>query len=359
MPLTDLERFRATVAHEKHGGILFGLNMIPDLDRRFRERHGLRPGESIAERFGLFAPGWVGMRPPSQPAPDPHFERYFQDMEMPAGAFINYLGVLETPGGTYHFTSYTSPLRNAASLRDLESFPYPSSEGCSEEGMAEHVDSLHSKGQVVCGWVGHMYEDAWQVRGYEPFLMDMALQPEWAEYILDRFMERNLIAAKAAARAGVDMLRCGDDVANQRSMMFSLEHWRHFMKPRWARVWQAAREIKPDIQIFYHSDGNIAPIIAELIEIGVTILDPVQPECLDPVEVKRLYGKSLTLHGSIGTQSTMPFGTPAEVRRVVRERVETLGYDGALILGPTHVLEPEVPLDNIDAYIQAAADYGR
>ena len=127
------------------------------------------------------------------------------------------------------------------------------------------------------------------------------------------------------------------------------------MLSRWEQVFSAARAIKPDIHIHYHSDGNITAIISELKEAGVTILNPVQPECLDPAEVRRNY-PDLNLHGTVGTQSTMPWGTPEEVRRVVKERIVTCGANGRLILGPTHVLEPEVPIENIEAYVEAARE---
>ena len=224
--------------------------------------------------------------------------------------------------------------------------------------MAAQVRAAHALGKVASCWVGHMYEDAWQIRGYEEFLMDMILRPEWCELILDRITEKNLAVACAAARAGVDIIATGDDVANQQTMMFGLDMWRKFMKTRWAAVYAAARAIKPDVQIWYHSDGNIERIIPELIEIGVTILNPVQPECLDPVMVKQKYGAQLVIDGSVGTQRTMPFGSPDDVRAVIRERVQTLGDDGALVLSPTHILEPEVPLDNIYAFFDAVKEYG-
>ena len=135
--------------------------------------------------------------------------------------------------------------------------------------------------------------------------------------------------ATAAARAGVDYLTTGDDVANQQAMMFSVPTWRKLIKSRWAAVYAAARAIKPDIQIWYHSDGNIESIVPELIEIGVTILNPVQPECLDLVKLKKLYGRQVVFDGAIGTQTTMPFGTVEDVRRTVREAKKNLGGDGA------------------------------
>jgi uroporphyrinogen decarboxylase len=130
------------------------------------------------------------------------------------------------------------------------------------------------------------------------------------------------------------------------------------MKRRWAEVWSAARAVKPDIEIFYHSDGNIMDIIPELIEIGVTILNPIQPECVDPKMIKRQFGDRIVLNGTIGTQTTMPFGTADDVRRTVQQRVEALADDGALMLAPTHVLEPEVPIANVEAFFDACRDYG-
>jgi uroporphyrinogen decarboxylase len=125
-----------------------------------------------------------------------------------------------------------------------------------------------------------------------------------------------------------------------------------------ARIIAEARAIKPGLPVFYHSDGNPEAIIPDLIEIGVTILNPVQPECIDPAQIKKKYGEQLALWGCIGTQTTMPFGTPDDVRREVRQRIETAGYDGGLVLGPTHSLEPDVPWENIVALYEAIEEYG-
>ena len=204
-----------------------------------------------------------------------------------------------------------------------------------------------------------MYEDAWQIRDNEKFLMDFVLHEDFVDSILDRLMRRNLNRAVDYARAGVDLLTSGDDVANQNAMMFSPEIWRKHIKSRWAKVYAAARAVKPDIQIQYHSDGNIWEIIPELLEIGVTILNPVQPECIDPMAVRKRFGKRLVLDGTIGTQTTFPFGTPETMTAMVREMIETVGKDGGLILAPTHVLEPDVPIENIQAFFDACQAYGR
>ncbi len=350
---TQLDLFRATMAHQPHDEFLYYAHYTPDLLERMKAHLGAADEREISEKLGMYQPVGVGLTPPSgYKAPD--FSRYFEGFDRPANAFINGLGVLEIPGSSYHFTHYVSPLRNASSIDEIRDFPYPTSSGWVDQGMAQAVKSAHEQGLVTMSWVGHMYEDSWQIRGYEEFLMDMIAAPEIPEYILDRVYERNLANAIAAARAGVDILQTGDDVASQRALMFQKDQWVRFMKSRWSRVYAAARAIKPDIQIWYHSDGNIEEIIPDLIEIGVTILNPVQPECVDPVKLKREYGKHLVFDGVVGTQTTMPFGTPDDVREAVRMWKRELGGDGALILAPTHVLEPEVPIENIMAFVETA-----
>ena len=349
--MNQLQIFEKTIAHEQHDQYLFYANFTPDLEKRIRSQLQIDESIELRKYFGMYAPVEVNLKPPENLKPK-DFSRYFDDIEIPENAFISGLGVLEVPGSSYHFTSYISPLRNANTLKEVESFPYPNVAGYTSEHMKETVDKAHKDNCVAVCSIVHMYEESWQIRGYEQFLMDMIENPEICEYILDKIADRNLKKALAGAKAGVDILICGDDVANQRDLMFSPELWRKFMKPRWAKVYQAAREIKPDIQIWYHSDGNIESIIPELIEIGVTILNPVQPECMDPIAIKEQYGKQIVLDGTIGTQTTMPFGSVDEVRQVIKVRKEKLGYDGALILSPTHILEPEVPVDNVFAFIE-------
>jgi uroporphyrinogen decarboxylase len=288
----QLEAFQAAMAHEKHDQTLFYAGFTPDLEKRVRKQLEIADQVSLDEYFGMYTPVDVSMKPPANWKPA-DFQSYFTGMSIPKEAWISSNGVLEIPGSMYHFTRYVSPLRDATTLNEIEDFPYPNVEGYSDGHMKEAVDRAHRNNLVAFGSIVHMYEEAWQIRGYTEFLMDMIENPEICEYILDKITARNMTKAVAAARAGVDYLFTGDDVANQRDLMFSADMWRRFIKPRWAKVYQAARAIKPDIQVWYHSDGNIEQIIPELIEIGVTILNPVQPECMDPVSLKKKYGKFL------------------------------------------------------------------
>ncbi len=353
--MNERDRFWATCRHERPDRLLYQAKVTPDLERRLADHLGT---DDFAGHFGMFDPVEIEPRPPADHAP-PDFSAYYEGADLPEGTTIDVDGPAMVPSGFYHFWGYVSPLRNATSLEELEAYPLDEHRTYETDQMADEVARAHAAGRATVGQVVHMYETAWQIRGYEEFLIDLLTQPEWADCLLDKLERRCKFRAEAFARAGVDFILCGDDVANQKSLMFAREVWQVFLKTRWAEVWAAARSIKPDIQIFYHSDGNIMEIIPELLDIGVTILNPVQPECLDPVEVKRRFGRDAVLHGTIGTQTTMPFGTVDDVRRTVRERVDTLADDGALILAPTHVLEPEVPIANVEAFFEACREYGR
>jgi uroporphyrinogen decarboxylase len=117
--------------------------------------------------------------------------------------------------------------------------------------------------------------------------------------------------------------------------------------------------VKPDVKIAYHSDGNIEALIPEYIEAGVDILNAVQPKSMDTAHLKRRFGDRLSFWGTVDIQEVMPFGTPSQVEEEVRLRMRTAGPGGGLIVGPSHNFQPDVPLDNILAFYDAAKKYGK
>ncbi len=349
MSMTKRERFLAFANFEPVDRVPRKAGYIYELQEKMTAYLGKNP----LEYFDMDAGVSSSMRPPEgYVAPD--YSVYHQDMVGEEGFSIDDNGCGHLNHGFHHFTEYISPLRNATSFSELEQYPYVDMSDWLSDKMEAAVAEAHAADDYANIFAGHMYESAWQVRGYEEFLMDLLTQRDWAEYILDRFCDNNLVVAKAAAKAGVDCLMIGDDVANQNAMMFQPDLWRAVMKPRWGKVIAAAREIKPDIHVWYHSDGNIWDILDDLVEIGITILNPVQPECVDPVAVRKRMGKRLAFDGCIGTQTTFPFGTTEDMRKTVLELAEALdARNGGLMLSPTHVLEPEVPLENICTFFEA------
>ena len=323
----------------------------PGVQRLFQEHTG---HTNAAEYFGFEVSG-VGFRGPERPT---DFSRYFPQ-GLPEGTWISEYGTAHVPGGFHHFVKFEYPLPKVTDSKQLEEFPWPDYTPVRRhEHLAADVKRLHEQERFVEGGVGHIWENAWQIVRMENLMMWMIDRPELAACVFDRITEDRLFMARRLAEAGCDSIMTGDDVAMQHKPMFSPQMWREWLKPRWAKVFQAAKEINPDILVFYHSDGNVEPYIEDLIEIGLDILNPVQPECMDPAEIKAKYGDRLAFWGCIGTQTTMPFGTPDDVRRAVKWTIETVGRGGGLLVAPTHVLEPDVPWENVVALFEAVEEYG-
>jgi uroporphyrinogen-III decarboxylase len=205
---------------------------------------------------------------------------------------------------------------------------------------------------IVGVTVTTVLETAIALRGAEQLMMDLAADPELADTILDIPFKYHLTAAKKLVEKGVDMIWTGDDVGAQGSMIISPAMWRRAFKPRMAEFFSALKRINPNVKIAYHSDGLIYPIIPDLIEIGLDVLNPVQPASMDPVRLKREYGDKLCFWGSIDEQHTLPFGTPADVRKEVLTRLDTIGKGGGLILGPTHFVQLDTPMENFRTMIE-------
>ena len=334
---------------------MYKAGFTPDLKRRVQEYVG--EGKDIDEHFGFMRMTEMGLnRPEDIPAPD--YSPYWRDEDLPEGTTISGMGVAEVPSGFYHFTGYISPLRNATSLSEIENYPLDDMSDWDSSFMPDVVAEAHAEGKVASGYVGHMYETAWQIRGYEQFLMDMIERPAWAECLLERIAEQNMAKARACARAGVDMIRFGDDVANQNAMMFSPKMWYEMHHKRWAKIWAEIKSISPKTRIWYHSDGNVEVIVDQMMDSGLDILNPLQPECLDIDAIYERFGDRLTFDGCMGTQSTMPWGSADDVKARVKELIDKYGQNGGLIISPTHVLEPEVPIENIQALADACRQYG-
>jgi len=198
-----------------------------------------------------------------------------------------------------------------------------------------------------------VWESAWYMRSMEELMLEMMTNDEKAVMLLDKVTNISCARARMYAEAGVDILHLGDDIGRQDGPLISVGLWEEWLKQRLKKVIDTARDVNPEILVFYHSCGHVTEFIEGLIEIGVDILNPVQPECMSFDAVHDLYGDRLSFWGTIGTQTTLPFGTPDDVRNVVASRLEKCGEHGGIVIGPTHIVEPEVPWENIQAMVGA------
>ncbi|MBN2132704.1 MAG: hypothetical protein JW741_24600 [Sedimentisphaerales bacterium] len=293
-------------------------------------------------------------------SPDPSIRKHYL-RGIPNNARIDEWGIARWQSPTGDTYGLRGPLQDMTSSAELDDFPFPDvPDGTVPVELARDITELHRNGYAVQGALSPtIFELAWNLYGMENLLTAFYENADFVNRLLDEITLRKQGMARCYARAGVDILRLGDDVGTQHGMMMSPAVWRMFLKPRLAAVIAAARGERPDIPIFYHSDGNIREIIDELIDIGVTILNPIQPECMDPFEIKQRYGDRLTLWGTVGTQTTLPRGTPGEVQSVVREYMRRLAPGGGYVIGPSHSINRDVPWENILAFYEAVAEYGQ
>jgi Uroporphyrinogen decarboxylase (URO-D) len=218
------------------------------------------------------------------------------------------------------------------------------------------LDTFRREYWIVGVTVTTIFETAWALRGYERLLMDFVTSPDTADAILDIPFIHHLRAAERLTRMGVDMIWIGDDIGTQNTMLVSPDTWRRFLKPRMARFISTIKGVNPGLKVAYHSDGCIYAVIPELIEIGVDVLNPVQPRSMDPALLKKTYGKRLCFWGSIDEQHTLPFGSAQDVKREVAARLSTIGKGGGLIIGPTHHVQLDTPVENVRALVEAVTN---
>ncbi|MBN1912754.1 MAG: hypothetical protein JW818_23735 [Pirellulales bacterium] len=351
--MTHRERVLTALNHETPDRCPMQISFTPEFARRLRAEMGLdgeedhnphgggntyRLERALDQDLLLTSVGWANCY-------------YQQD-----GSYTDEWGVgwraaeYKTPFGVGHYTEVDShPLADDAALDDYcPPDPHrPELYAEARQLVADYKDEYYLVGVTVTT----IFETAWALRGLSQLMTDFVLNPDLAERVLEIPFQYHLRAAKRLTEIGVDMIWTGDDVGSQGGMMISPDHWRRFLKPRMARLIAEVKEINPAVKVAYHCDGDLRAIIPELIEIGLDVLNPVQPACMDPAELKRLYGRELCFWGSIDQQHTLPFGTPDDVRREVRTRIDTLGRDGGLILGPTHHVQLDTPIDNFRAMV--------
>jgi uroporphyrinogen decarboxylase len=173
--------------------------------------------------------------------------------------------------------------------------------------------------------------------------------------MIDRITDVQVALARRFVAVGVDGGYFGDDYGAQKGLLFSPETWRRLFKPRLARQFAVFREA--GLPVLMHSDGEIASILPDLVEIGLTCLNPVQPEVLDHAWLKRTFGRNLAFYGGVSTQTVLPYGTPDEVRAAARECVRALAPHGTgLLLAPSHRMASDIPMANVDALLDVFAE---
>jgi uroporphyrinogen decarboxylase len=276
------------------------------------------------------------------------------------------IGWRKPKDGGFYYDMYHHPLATAESLEDLKAHPFPDplddgrfaplcaqAEATAAKGKAVVLASPCAGIAEVCSWL----------RGYEQYYIDLALNQKWIAYMLDRMVEfKTAFWARALKEVGdlVDVVVEADDLGGQNNLLFSPDTYRQLIKPRHKRLFNFIKEQAP-VKVFFHSCGAIRPLIGDLIDAGIDILNPIQISSpgMDPKELKEEFGSDLVFWGGgVDTQVVLGAGSPEEVKADVRRNIEALAPGGGFVFAAVHDIQANVPPENIMAMWEAWKTYG-
>ncbi|HUU53894.1 MAG TPA: uroporphyrinogen decarboxylase family protein [Armatimonadota bacterium] len=251
------------------------------------------------------------------------------------------------------------PLSEIGDAADLDRHPWPQLDWWDWDAIAERIaHARDGKDYALCMHSGNLWERAWWMRGFERSLYDMIDNPDLHHALMERITTVYLDVTKRIleiADGAIGLAFTADDIAGQDGLLLSLPMWEQNIKPYHVRLMDLIHDF--GVKVVYHSDGNIMPAVAGLIDMGVDVLQALQFSArgMDPVALKDTYGDRLCFQGGISVQTTLPFGTVEDVRREVRDRIQVLGRGGGYILSPSHTIMPGTPPENVIAMLETAA----
>jgi uroporphyrinogen decarboxylase len=329
---------------------------IPIVQSRLFEYLGIESYRQLMEKLevdiidirGIIDPVWRGPVPKVAELSDGVRQNY---LGWQMKTVITEFGDMETHCG-YIF-------EDAKDIGDIESFDWPGVDWFDFTNMNELLDEYKDYAIMASG--ASVFQHPTLVRGMDNLLCDMMISPNLAEHLIGRYTDFYVDYYSAmfeATQGRIDILRIADDFGTQIGSLIGMELFRKFIKPKVKKLVDMAHAY--GVKVMFHSCGSVIDYIDELIEVGVDILDPIQTQAvgMDPVYIKQRFGERICLHGSLDTQYTLPKGSVEEVKKEVKDRISVLGSDGGFIIGPSHTLQPDVPIQNIEAIYETTREYG-
>ncbi|MEN8137715.1 MAG: uroporphyrinogen decarboxylase family protein [Bacteroidota bacterium] len=276
------------------------------------------------------------------------------------GAFVNEFGMKMRQGPTY-MDVIDAPLKNIETAEEAEAYQFPDATDPSRYIQAEQDIAEFGKEYFVIGDVEvTLFAMVRQLVGMEKLMIDMMMEAEYIPVLVRKSKEFAIAVSRELAKRGVDAIWFGDDYGAQDSLLMSEDTFRQHYKPAMKELIAAIKEINQDIIIIQHSDGAVAPLIGDFIDVGVEVFNPVQPGVPghDPQELKDQFGDKISFFGAIDQQYLLPNGTPEEIEADIKSKIEILGKNGGYMIAPAHILQSDTSMENVEAFLAAAKKYG-
>ena len=352
--MTSKERVLVTLNHKKPDRVPATFKGTLEVDKMVMDHFGLKKVEEIKDLFlvdNLHWP-WRNLSP-----------KNLNEPRKEGSVTYDIWGVGKSPV-SYGVGSYEevvfNPLASAKTVDDIKGYNWPKVSDLDFSNIGPECERY--KDQALGGCIWTIFERANDLRGFEQFLLDLALNEDLAWALIEKIEEFNWeYNQKMLEVAGEDLtiMATGDDFGSQISTLMSPGMWRKYFLPGMKEAFEFAH--RNGMKVVLHSDGAIRSLIPDLIADGLNLLDPVQPQAkgMNLPELFREFGKDLSFHGTIDVQGLLPFGKPEEIYTEVRSQLEKYGQNGGFFLAPSHCIQLGTPLENILAMYEAYKDFGR
>lgn len=261
----------------------------------------------------------------------------------------------------YYTEMIEYPLSKSETVYDIDNYEFPDPYADGRYDLAKEMVEKYSHKYAICGDLEcTIFETSWYLIGMEKFLIDLSMKKDYVFALMDRIMEYNIKIGKELIKIGADIIWLGDDVGTQMGMLISPELWREVIKERMRKVIEELKDVNPNIGIAYHCCGSYVPIIPDLIEIGVNILNALQPTAkdMDLKKLKDIYGKEVCFFGGLDIQKILPFGSLDDIENEVKRVISSAAKGGGLIFAGAHNIQPDVSVEKVVKLFQFAKRYG-
>ena len=381
MPLTSRERVQAVLQHEipDRVPIVLGPSNATGIStpayRKLKQYLGIEAEEKYLydwRELGAAAPDEVVLERLHSDVRgvhdrEPAAVRERNQNREPGSPYFNSWGVGSVEGDPETWFPAIHPLAETHAIEDIESYPWPDMNDPTRvahvKAEAQKLADENQYAILATPWLAFPLERAYAMQRMDRFMRNLGKYPDFTRALLTKIAELcKTLMGHFLRETGdnIDMIKIGDDLGMQNSLLMSPKMYREIVKPIHAD-YIAFIKSHTKAKLFFHTDGDVFPLIPDFIEMGVDILNPVQTSAgkmSNIEELKKQFGKNLIFCGAIDTHRILPFGTPDEVRAEVKRIIEILGRDGGYMLSSVHTIMPDVPPENILAMVDAAVEFG-
>ena len=365
------ERLLTTLDHREPDRVPVSGNFSLDTRLKLRSYYGVETDEELNKKLGIEADRVIienGAPRDWKPTEEYHeFCRaigYISTDQM-THEYVSYeewgierrLGSKLQDSAVQHFFFTHHPWRSFTEPGQVEEVELPDLDLPGRFDRAVKLVEDYKEKRLVFAGLGHcQWTKAWELRGMPDFMKDLHTNLKMAEAILDRLNDYYLDIADRLLDIGGEGLIFSEDWGNNKSLFINPNMWRKIFKPRFKKLFDRAK--RRDGFVYFHSDGNITPIVGDLVEIGADILNPVQPECMDQLEVKRKYGEKITIDTGVSVQKTLPYGTVEDVRKEALLALKNLAPGGGFTYGTSHRVLKDTSVENIVTLYETCKKFG-